>query len=105
VSDTCDICRRDEDFVGYAAVPGAAVTVGWCRECLDRRCQPMFAVEAALCYMDPEKNLILSLEESVAKMRAGGIEPVETLADWFLDEQTYKDGEYLTIRALLERMS
>lgn len=97
--DSCNVCGRSDDFVGYAAVPGAPVTIGWCKECLQRVCQPMFVIETAL--VDPEDE---SLEDGVKRQwREQAIDPREHLAEWFLESETYVDGEYVKVGDLLGR--
>lgn len=98
----CDVCGRTDSFAGYAAVPGAAVSIGWCHECLQRQCQPMFAIEALVCDLHseaPEKDK--DLAESVAMWKQRGVNPTLDLADWFLEQYTYTEGEYIRIRELL----
>ena len=46
----CEVCDREgREILGVAAVPGAAVSVATCRECIVRDCQPLFCVEVAVC--------------------------------------------------------
>jgi len=91
LAGTCDICgysnidqvtwRPTGEIVGVASVPGFAVSIAWCIECLKRGAFPMFCVEYVVC--DGE----LTLEETIVQH---GIEPVmKNCADWFLDSVTY----------------
>lgn len=99
---SCDVCGRAENFAGYAAVPGAAMTIGWCHECLQKNCQPIAALEVAVCHLDPENpENDESLAEAVATWKRRGVGPELDLAEWFLEESVYVDGGYVRIRDLL----
>lgn len=76
----CEVCKQ-EPMVGVACVPGIPYSAAYGRECLNRRADPyeIIRINVACC---------------------GGVEHV---ADWALGTMTFVDGEYITLRAALER--
>jgi hypothetical protein len=57
----CQVCgdESESEFVGVAAVPGAPLSVGWCKNCLDNHAIPRFVAEHWLLaeFDDPETEL------------------------------------------------
>jgi hypothetical protein len=41
---TCDVCNGESggEFVGVAAIPGAPISIAWCRTCLAQNAVPTF---------------------------------------------------------------
>lgn len=69
---TCDVCGRERE-VGVASLPFAAVSVAYCRECLQENAFPLWALHASA---------------EIAGGYAG-------MADWFQELRSYKDGRYI----------
>lgn len=70
----CDVCNN-EPSVGVAASGIGPFSLSWGRECLNRRAEPLWAIEAIL-----EMN--------------GGLVGV---AEWFKQQVTYVEGRYVTV--------
>lgn len=68
----------------------------------------MFAVEAAVCLGGPSEDdpdaPLWGIQKSVAFLKKNGVGPTLDLADWFLDEFVYQNGEYVQIRAFLQNL-
>lgn len=105
-TETCGVCGRAEDIVGVAAVPAAPVTISWCRECLNRHCQPLFALEVHVCPSDPEGDPYYdeSIEHGMEYAKLKNVKPWEHIADWYLTESTWYKGEYIQVGALLHQL-
>jgi hypothetical protein len=73
----CETCQRPREVTVYA-LPGIPVSVGNCVECWSRDAYPLWVAQAQL--------------EAL-----GG---KEHAAAWFLDAETYRDGDYVKIRDL-----
>lgn len=99
--DRCGVCNGESEapFVGYAAVPGAPMTIGWCEKCLQLGCQPFFQVE--YWFSDHENDL--TLQETILEY---GLEIVKEQAiPHILQTNTFYNHEYVLIGKVLERMS
>lgn len=76
----CEVCNK-EPMVGVACVPGIPYSAAYGRECLQRRADPYAIIRINIaCVGGPEHA-----------------------ADWALDTMTFVDGEYMTLRAALEK--
>jgi hypothetical protein len=97
----CGVCGGEsgDEFVGYAAVPGAPVTIGWCRKCLTLGCQPFFQVE--YWFADHEEELTLR-----QTLKRHGLEVVlDQAIPHILEMNTFYDHEYILIGQLLEKLA
>lgn len=92
----CGVCYDEsgEPYVGVAAVPGAPLSIGWCRGCLRNHAVPSYVVESWLF-----------LEFDADYMCANGQEPLPMpeeappcpLAEWAQEQTVWLDGEYQKI--------
>jgi hypothetical protein len=107
---SCDVCGRSEDIVGVGAVPGAAISIVWCRNCLVNDAQPLFAIEVLFMHGPQEdgsdhladKDLTTML--AYAKHRYPDVHPSMMVADWYLNQTTWWEGEYVRIGDLVEQI-
>lgn len=76
----CEVCEQNNS-VGVAAVPGAPVSVAWCKTCLE---------EGAYGPIWVAKSTILTI---------GGLENAE---DWFKESLVFIDGKYVPIKEALK---
>ena len=99
--DVCGVCNGESEteFVGYAAVPFAPMTIGWCQKCLELGAQPFFQVEALLADHENDMDLLETVQHY-------GLEVVKEQAiSYFLQTNTFYNHEYVLIGKVLERMS
>lgn len=69
----CDVCERDNREVGVASLPFAAMSIAFCKECLNEDAFPLWALHAN------------------AEMCGG----YEECADWFKQMKSFHDGKYI----------
>lgn len=98
----CDVCGGEsgEPYVGVAAVPGAPVSVAWCRGCLANHAVPRFVADTWLFLeFDPEYMVangqapipLPDLDDFAELVRA-------SMAEWALEQSVWIGGGYKTIR-------
>jgi len=74
---TCDVCQGESGgaFVGVASVPGAPVSIAWCRACLARDAAPSWVFD---------HDYIFVAQGNLA-----------ALHDWARQRVTWDDGRYV----------
>lgn len=79
----CQVCDDQSGgvFVGVASLPGVAMSVGWCRNCLDSNAVPPWVAQHWL-------------ED------AGGGD-IDALADWVFEMTVWHGGRYQPVREFI----
>lgn len=83
----CGVCGDESGgaYVGIAAVPGAPVSLGWCRNCLGNNAVPRFVAEAWLF------GGFAQADEPIP----GEAPNPEVFADWVRGFTIWLDGQYV----------
>lgn len=75
-------CCDNEPGVGVAAIPGVPMSIVWGKECLRRLAYPLQMVDTQVgMNIMPGKGW-------------------DEMAPWFVEQETYKDGEYVKVSEL-----
>jgi hypothetical protein len=109
----CQVClRKDQEIAGVAAVPGAAVSLLYCIDCLRHHAQPDFTIAVHFIvgpteeYPDghPIDQEDLPALIAYSKKMYPDHPPQEMLAEWFLEETIWYDGAYMLVGDFLTRL-
>lgn len=84
---TCDVCHGESggEYVGVASIPGVAMSIAWCSECLKRDAAPVFVFEHDFVFVAEGK--------------------LENLNLWARSRVTWVEGKYIGFDEYVKRIT
>ncbi len=84
----CEVCDRKREIMGVASSSFSAISLAWCRECLDQNAEALFVVDTVIGIPDDDMLPLLSIEELERDYGTS-----------FLDYiKVFHEGTYITVR-------